>query len=809
MSKAKKSITTKVIFGYILVTAVAAFAVVFLYNQLPYFSKAATTPESKNEQLLIISNTLTNLYAAEISARAAMQSGSKKKFETYQNQITTIKKTIDSLLVAYPNPEQVDKLDSIKVLLDKKTATVKELSSLKRKELSKNYYKKAIDELSKTDIIFEDYENDPRLADYDPYVKRVIVDYLEFLRSDNKKKQHTDSLALAVKKTLAKLNEQNMRFKKVLSKKERSLLESDQTITNKIRGILVDVEKGAILRSIQQNKQLESRMSRTAKTLKYTGFGALFIILVFILIIARDNKKRYEYEQQLETSKKYAESILKSKEQLMAAITHDLRAPLTTISGFTELLEQTDQNKKQRHYINQLKSATNFTLQLVNDLLVLSKLQSNKVTIEPKTFEVASLLDQTFNELTNSAPNPRIKYILDIEKIKGKQIVTDPLRIKQIVVNLLSNAIKFTENGSISLRADIDNRSDKPYLIVDVTDTGIGIAKDKQELIFEEFTQADNDTEDVYGGSGLGLTIAKKLTYLLGGSISVISALGEGCTFRMEIPVDLDANQTLKENKNFIKQKDISNLKNKSILIVDDDPNQLTLLKEVLSRNGLNVTARNNAKRALSILKERWFDLVITDIQMPNYDGFWFVDRLQKNGVSTPIIALSGRTDLSIDAYINAGFIIKVDKPYKSQFLLEALATVLSGERFIETKNNQLAETKNNIIYDLSEIGEFVQGDSDAVKKILEVFIENTKEQLVTLQKHTTNRTKIGYIAHRLTPMFKQIGSKQIVTILEVLEFNNEALSDYELSKLIEDLGNSVQFLFSHLEDEISQSHTT
>ncbi len=787
-----------------LVTALAVFAIVFLYNQFPYFTQAVNKPVEDDQQLLTISNTLTNLYEAETLSRTAVQTGSKKQFKAYKTQISAIQQTIDTLLIKYTNEKQASKLDSIKLLLDKKTTTIKELSSLKRKELSKNYYEKAIEELSKTDIIFEDYENDPRLANYDPYIKKVIVDYMEFLRSDNQKNQNTDSLALNVKNTLEKLNTQSNKFRQLLLKKEANLLKSDQIITAQIRGLLSDIEKEVILESINRTALLEKRMTRATTTLKYVGFGMLFVILLFILIIANDSRKRLRYEKQLEASKQYAESILKSKEQFMAAVTHDLRSPLTTIFGFTELLERTDLTQRQIQYIDQLKGSSNFTLQLVNDLLDLSKLEADKVAIEPKNFNIIHLLKQTFEEQTNSTDTSHIELRLEIDQLKNIEVNSDPLRIKQVLTNLLSNAIKFTKEGHITLKAAISKTKNEHHLKIDIIDTGIGIAKDKQQLIFNEFTQAENKIEEQYGGTGLGLTIAKKLTHLLKGTLTVSSEINIGSTFTLEIPITLESNQKTKKTELNSSAIDISILKGKTVLVVDDDPNQLNLLKELLERNGSIVHLRNNAKRALSFLNEQKIDLIITDIQMPAYDGFWFVNQLTKNKVSIPILALSGRTDLPAKHYLEAGFTAKINKPFRTQQLLSSLAAIIEGKEVIpEIENNLDSETE----YDLSEIEAFVQDDDNAMQKILTVFMDNTREQLELLNANKIPPSRIQDIAHRISPMFKQIHASKIVSILKILEFEIKDRDHNQVNSMIKDLQFLIENLFRKIEKEISQSH--
>jgi len=489
----------------------------------------------------------------------------------------------------------------------------------------------------------------------------------------------------------------------------------------------------------------------------------------------------------------------------MAAVTHDLRSPLTTIFGFTELLEHTNPTQRQTQYLNQLKSSSNFTLQLVNDLLDLSKLEVGKVTIEPKKFDITQLLKQIFEEQTNSTTKPNITYHLEIIDVNEVEAISDPLRIKQILTNLLSNAIKFTEKGSIVLKASFIKNKNGPYLKIQVSDTGIGIAQNKQQLIFNEFTQAENETEKHYGGSGLGLTIAKKLTYLLQGTLSVDSKINLGSTFTLEIPLQLES-ISLKE-QNIVEFDAVKNtvLKDKTVLVVDDDPNQLNLLKALLERSGINVHMRNNAKRAVSFLNEQKIDIIITDIQMPIYDGFWLVNQLKKNKVKTPILALSGKTDLPINHYLKAGFAAKIDKPYKAQQLVLALVNIIEGKEVIvlEEGNTQTEE----IDYDLSEIAEFVQEDYSEMQKILTVFMDTTREQLYLLNLKNNDRSRIENIAHRMSPMFKQINAAKIVTILQTLEFGIKNIDLKEVNSMIEELQFLIKNLFKKIEAEISQSH--
>ena len=300
-------------------------------------------------------------------------------------------------------------------------------------------------------------------------------------------------------------------------------------------------------------------------------------------MINRDFWKIQTYRQRLEQEKKYSESLLKSREQLISTVSHDLRTPLNSISGYSELIDSTELSDKQRLYLKQVRSSSEYVESLVNDLLDFSRLEAGKIKVETIPFILSDVLHQTAENLRELYRNKPVSLILEIEEELNKPVLGDPHRIRQIVTNLIGNAYKFTHKGHVKLEARFsESQGQNCRAVIKVIDSGIGIRKEKQKEIFREFTQAEGDIEKKYGGYGLGLTISKKLASLLGGSIQLQSQEGKGSTFTLELPLEISEIAVVTQKEKLIRRS-----KPFSILIIDDDTSLLQLLKEVCTELGI------------------------------------------------------------------------------------------------------------------------------------------------------------------------------------------------------------------------------
>ena len=372
-----------------------------------------------------------------------------------------------------------------------------------------------------------------------------------------------------------------------------------------------------------------------------------------------------------------AEEAAQSKQQFMSTMSHEIRTPLNEVIGITNLLLQGKPREDQMDFIKTLRFSGNHLLTLVNDVLDYNKMESGKIVFEQTQFDLSMFLNDIMRSYSFRSKTKNL--VFDI--VKGNDVpvnvVGDPIRLNQIMSNLLSNALKFTQEGSIHVIINELERSDNHSKIeFQVKDTGLGIAKDKHNMIFESFTQASPDTTRHYGGTGLGLSICKKLVELQGGKIEVESEPGVGSTFRFFLSFGIG--EKAENVKDTEASESYTGLEGKRVLMAEDNKINFFVANKFLEGWGIKVTHAENGKIALDILEKEDFDLVIMDLHMPVMDGIEATTIIRKSGNprlnKIPIIALTAAImseshdkidDLSINDYVL--------KPFKPRDLFEKI----------------------------------------------------------------------------------------------------------------------------------------
>ncbi len=690
-------------------------------------------------------------------------------------------------------------------LLSKKSENLEELLKLRSKNQNTSYYKEVINELQKVDPSFNEPDYETRFANLEPHQRRVLIRLLEYSKAENNEPSTSlsaDSLVASVKKVLSELEQQSNAFKDVINKKENELLTNDVTLNQQLRNLLSAIEQEERAASLEKVQSSQLMLNEISRIIIAVGIACILIILFFLILILKDVSRSQRYRLELEDAKSFTESLMKRREQFMATITHDLRSPLNTVIGYTDLMEKSGLNTKQEHYLSHLKKSSEYILHLVNDLLDLSKLEAGKMLVEKIRFNPKNLLEETFY---NTLPDPgtkNLKYTILTSENSDCQVLSDPFRLKQILSNLLTNAYKFTESGEIAASLSLKKEIEDSYiLIISIKDTGIGISTAKQEDIFEEFSQEHASIEKKYGGTGLGLAITKQITSLLKGSIQLISEPGAGSEFIIKIPVTRFPDATQEILSEDVEEIDLSG---KYILVVDDEASQLTLSQELIKAKGMHCDTAANGIEALELLKKRKYDLVLTDIQMPLMDGFELVRTIKADPeiAEIPVIAASGRTDVAQEKYTEAGFASNILKPYKPNDLLLKIGKILKIEL-----NNEMETLKENDavdqLYSLSEISQFAGDDPVALNTILNAFIESTKLNLeeILREAESANWERVAQISHRMLPMFKQLHAKEIIIKLTDLESKKENVLEISfVKKVLLD----IDVLLKELQNEIT-----
>lgn len=591
----------------------------------------------------------------------------------------------------------------------------------------------------------------------------------------------------SLKRNIEELKREQEQARLQIEKKRTRLQRINQRLNKQIDHFL-ETYKEDLTRVEHNNltKQQEIRRS-SVKTISWIALGATTLAILFLVLIWRDISKSKQYRRELEAANHRAQSLLLAREKLMLTITHDIKAPLSSILGFVDLANQQNTQHQLSTYLNNIKSSSNHLLQLVNSLLEFHRLDLNKTSLQPKAFNPTLIFQDLTATFKFFALKKGLNFESNIDPGLDNLFFSDPIKLQQICTNLLSNAIKFTEKGKVQFTFSYWD----PSLTITVQDTGRGMTLDEQERIFKEFVRLSNAQGEE--GFGLGLSIVHKLVHLFNGEINIDSEPNKGTTFSIKIPFSKANHQQIiaTEKKPKVRQGDI--------LLIDDDKLQLQLTEEILHQYGYEVTTCLTKEELLLALRKKHYQLLITDIQMPDLNGLQLINWLEKEARAEieqiPVLAVTARDDISADTLIKKGFIGCLYKPFSTPELIEAIHTALSHSLAnLQKKEEPLADH-----YTLNPLLDFAAGDPVAQKEILLTFLNESVETIEQLKKIDLKGDTASFYAllHKLTPRFKIIGLNHVAD--EMIQTKRKGLSSFNeestalLEKLIVVLGKCVE----------------
>lgn len=806
MATKKSYIPLKLLLSYIALAALVVGVAWFLYSENTLFTKNENKITIENQKILKVSQLLSNMYKAESFVRSTMQSDSETEFQNYTQQIDTLKNEIDSLKILTNSDYQKVLLDSVKILLTQKTENILQLKVIKSKGTDDQAIKVALQKIATMEgrlrkLALEDLFKNPSKLQTNQ--RRVWEKYVEYINSNvpndstnTLSQQALDSMLNVSKKALKDVVVATANKKESLAVQEKKLLENETLISEKLRRIVNVLEKELVQNITLNTENREKSLQKTNQIVGYAAIIGFVLTLSFLVLILNDFSRSQSYKAQLESANLATEKLLKNREQLITTVSHDLKTPLSTILGYTELLSTSDLSKKQLHYASNIRGSSEYISKLVQDLLDLTQIEAGKISIDAVPYSLRKYIEEVATNVQAIYAAKPIELEISIDSELDGLIVGDSFRLRQILSNLIGNAYKFTNEGSIKIEATA-NEFQKLFAIR-VVDTGIGIDLSKQQIIFEEFQQADDTVVKRYGGSGLGLTISRKMAQLLGGKLELHSNVGQGSTFILTLPL---IKSSITENKQ--NEVALSTL-NLTAIVVDDDESLLSLTTEVLQKSGIKVLSFSNPLLALQAAKNEDFDLIISDIQMPSIDGFKLLKLIQtdsdNNFSDQPIIALTGRSDLADSDYYNAGFTQIVKKPYTPNALLNCISILFkAAQKDLETTS----ETTEDKTFYLDDLRAFTASDDLKLREIIEIFVEKTRANLQQLQEafETENISNVESICHQMQPMLRQLRALKIANQLAVYEKDPRKILDNikdfpklksELIQLLDDLESSI-----------------
>ena len=805
MATSKNKFTFKIILSYLVLGALAVLVGFFLYSEFKNFTAEST--ETKGEKKFIETGTLINLvYETDGFSRLALLTESDEDFEKYMAKTDSLFRKIDEIKSLTTNNFQIKQLDSVKSLLKEKNRNIEQLRILRltnQKDTSLDDIMREVRKLEASvglNSVESLIKNPSKLNTRE---RKIWQNYADYLNSDatrdtsTVKSKTVDSMLTAARYIVSEAKKENSRIRESLIQKENELIRNDLNISERLREIIASFDREITKNNNLEKQQRAKSMERTKEILKFAGILGGIVVLLFSYFILSDFFRAERFKKNLEESKNYAESLLKSREQLISTVSHDLKTPLNTISGYSELFENSTLSEKQKYYLAQITSSSHFISHLVDDLLDFSKLEAGKLPIESVPFSLENIIVEAGNAVKQQFPQKAVDLKFSIsQEIKSKIFESDPLRIRQIINNLVGNAFKFTENGSVEIKVeelDTSTALSVPKISkikISVIDTGIGISEEKQQLIFNEFTQAETEIAHKFGGSGLGLAISKKLTELLGGSLKVESVLGEGSKFILTIPLKISDRILTKT----IPKEHISFGGLKAV-IIDDDESMRALLQEIFGQMDIASEAFDNFENFHANFD---FDFVLTDIQMPKTDGFTVLKKLKNGEISSyknqPVLAMTGSREHSRDFYLKKGFSEMLPKPFSKKQLVAVLERIFPNRRNFSKENivDEIFKSNSteNEKFDLSLLKSFLN-TSQALEEVLKVFNAQTEKDLQQIKNSIAeNDTKtISEIAHRMLTMFRQIRAKEVIPILEKMEdYTAETVEPVEMKMDLEKL---------------------
>jgi signal transduction histidine kinase/CheY-like chemotaxis protein len=517
-------------------------------------------------------------------------------------------------------------------------------------------------------------------------------------------------------------------------------------------------------------RRIISSIEKTGDKVRLWGFiiGVIAIIAVSgaFYYILNEGRKQQRMIQRLNVSERRSKELASAKEQFLANMSHEIRTPMNAILGFTNLLRRSTLTEEQRKFVQNIHTAGENLLALVNDILDLSKIEAGMMVIEETNFSLHSLVSSVAAMFSEKIKEKGLNLQINIDNEVPDVLSGDAVRLTQILVNLLSNGVKFTDKGEIKVVVKLLEADDEQARIrISVADTGIGIVKAKQQAIFERFQQAETETTRRFGGSGLGLSIVKQLVDLQKGRIYVKSEPGKGSSFIVELTYKLpDINQLYSEA--LAAQEDIVSLQQIRALIAEDNPMNQMLIAHLMKSWEIDYVLVSNGKQVIEELKKNRYSIILMDIQMPEMDGYTATGIIRNElKMDIPIIAMTAHALAGEkEKCLHLGMNDYVSKPIKETLLYNIIAR--NAQYPFEPENA-------NIAIDLNYLHALSGNDSEFEREILNQFIVQLPEELSRLLAAIEERdyNRIKQIAHSLKSTIGYIGfSDELGPILERIE---------------------------------------
>ncbi len=750
----------KVVITYLFVIALCAALFYYIFNLRKSIENQRSNINSQHDALNWVNEFTKNVHAAQNAANLyafTEQSQHRREFNAYRD---AIKAQTDSLLLFEISEDNKLMVNEISNLIKSKGRISNELSRQFHDFNPLAEFDRTIDDYRppkpEEEIVITTVSKDtiihvPKKVEKKGFWERVgdvfnsteeqedSVVHISMERTDTLRIQHQGQDSVNILANLRVLSDKAKTeyWKKIkqYEKKTQELVKADNELSEQISTLLIRLNKEILDSTVKEIEKSEEIIQENTHYSILIGAVTLALIIIFVILIISDVNKGYRARRAAEEAKRKTEEIMESRHKLLLSVTHDIKTPLSSIMGNVELLDKTGNEKE----FSSIQQSADHILNLLTNLLEFSSLEQGKLKVNNEAFNLRDFCDETAEMFEPIARHKNLQFIYDPSFEEDNSILSDRLKIKQILSNLISNGIKYTLEGSVTFKA----RMGRNLVVFDITDTGVGIPQDKLEEVFKPFVRIETYNQFAEG-SGYGMSVVKGLVDLLGGEIQIESEVDKGSHFEVRIPVG-----SVEEN---IEAKDEivdDNKKSLNILVIDDDNTLLSVIDTMLHRLGhqaIPCRSKSNVEGAVAQIAD--YDYILTDREMGALTGNDILHIFKKADADKPVILMTGRIEYTNEKAKEEGFDGFLPKPFNLKQLENLFGSVALSENEEETA-----------FPDFPNFSEMMGNDKEAMTDILTVFVQSTANDLVSMNTliEQSDFIEMQGLCHKMLPMFIQL----------------------------------------------------
>ncbi|MDR3188106.1 MAG: response regulator [Prevotellaceae bacterium] len=772
-------IRVKAVLGYLLVPIACMGMISYIYHLNLRIDRQQEEIAQHNLMLSLTNELTATVQRAQAQANLYLFTGNSQHFRQLQEMLPIVEQQVDSLISLSSDTLQFQTLRDIVLLLQKKKTSISKLaeyfSRYSVNDTLVSWLRSYTPEVTTDSVIVTVVHQDTLVQEVDVAEvkktfwqkvgnlfsasppKKEVYNVVTTMQTNTLKNVTVDTLSmLSVLSGMRKVSEQNsesyVRKIKSIERQVNRLVAADQEVSKDISELLIKLHRqtlDATLDVMHSNKQLVEKNYRFSVAV---GVALSLLVLVFIFLIVADANKSYATRSALLGEKKRTEELMNSRHELLLSVSHDVKAPLASMLGYMELWKDAELPPKLQQQLVSMQSSGTYILLLLTNLLDFSRLEQGKLQASLGAFDVQALCREVEAMFAPLALQKGLAFRLTCELRELTRVVSDRLKLKQVMANLVSNAVKYTPKGEVAMSVWEDGSS----LHLRVADTGVGIPEAKVENLFKPFLRIESGSS-VTEGSGLGMYVVKGLTEILHGSISVRSQEGQGTQVELALPAEKapadapppqDAPQATVAGKNL------------NVLVVDDDASLLAMLEEMQHKLGNTVaTCQNSAELEAQLPRLASFDMVITDMDMGATSGTEVLLKVREASPSTPVFVMTAHGDFSYERALSEGFDGYLPKPFSMSLLASLPERRATGDA-PEPKSGKSG---------IAALLELFNGDREAAEDVAKVFAADTARNLTLLRRFAAKNDfqSAQALCHKMLPMLAQLRLTDLLALPE------------------------------------------